>query len=180
MGRFSLTLAKKYDLSQVGRVIAGGDGAPWVKNVAEFLGGMPIYPDRFYVRRALNQTLCNGFAMEMYQACTKGEIDKVDRILIQAQQKTRVKGAKEVARLGGYLMEKSFGLRDYRLEVGGDGLRGLGAIEDNVNKLVANRWSWRFILMVIRDSHHPIVDSNFWKEELVLESLQCYPSEFIS
>ena len=85
---------------------------------------------------------------------------RVDRILIQAQQKARVKGAKEVARLGGYLMENSFGLRDYRLEVGGDGLRGLGAIEDNVNKLVANRWSWRFNSMIIRDSHRPIVDSN--------------------
>jgi len=104
----------------------------------------------------------------------------VDRILIQAQQKARVKGAKEVARLEDYLMENSFGLRDYRLEVGGDGLRGLGAIEDNVNKLVANRWSWRSNLMVIGDSHRPIVDSNFWKEELALESLQCYPSRVIS
>ena len=118
--------------------------------------------------RQKDQTLCNGFATEMYQACTKGEIGKVDRILIQAQQKAHVKGAKEVARLGGYLMENSFGLRDYRLEVGGDGLRGLGAIEDNVTKLVANRWSWRFNSMIIRDSHRPIVDSNFWKEELAL------------
>jgi len=110
--------------------------------------------------RQKDQTLCNGFATEMYQACTKGEIGKVDRILIQAQQKAHVKGAKEVARLGGYLMENSFGLRDYRLEVGGDSLRGLEAIEDNVDKLIANRWSWRFNLMVIRDSHRPIVDSN--------------------
>jgi len=157
---FSLTLAKKYDPSQVGRVIAGGAGAPWVKNGAEFLGGIPIYQDRFHLRRALNQTLCNGFATEMYQARTKGEIGKVDRILIQAQQKAHVKGAKEVAQLGGYLMKNSFGLRDYRLEVGGNGLRGLEAIEDNVDKLIANRWSWRFNLMVIRDSHRPIVDSN--------------------
>ena len=36
-------------------------------------------------------------------------------------------------------MENSFGLRDYRLEVDGDGLRGLGAMEGNVYKLVANR-----------------------------------------
>jgi len=84
--RFSLTLSKKYDLSQVGRVIVGGDGAPWVKNGAELLGG--IYQlDRFHLKRALNQTLDNGLAMEVYQACTKGEIDKVDRILTQAQQK---------------------------------------------------------------------------------------------
>jgi hypothetical protein len=125
--------------------------------------------------RQKDQTLCNGFAMEMYQACTKGEIGKVDRILIRAQQKARVKGAKEVARLGGYLMENSFVLRDYRLEVGGDGLRGLGAIEDNVNKLVANRWSWRFNSMIIRDSHRPIVDSNFWKEELALAKFTVLP-----
>jgi len=59
--------------------------------------------------RQKDQTLCNGFATEMYQACTKDEIGKVDRILIQTQQKARVKGAKEVARLGGYLMENSFG-----------------------------------------------------------------------
>ena len=47
-------------------------------------------------------------------------------------------------------MENSFGLRDYRLEVDGDGLRGLGAMEGNVDKLVANRMkkrgmSWRVI-----------------------------------
>jgi len=135
---FSLTLAKKYDLSQVGRVIVGGDGASWVKNGAELLGG--IYQlDRFHLKRALNQTLDNGLATEVYQACTKGEIDKVDRILTQAQQKATAEQAQEVARLRGYLMENSFGLRDYRIEVGGDGLRGLGTIEGNVDKLVANR-----------------------------------------
>jgi len=146
---FSLALAKKYDLSRVGRVIVGGDGAPWVKNGAEFLGG--IYElDRFHLRRALNQTLDNGLAMEVYQACTKGEIDKVDRILIQAQQKTTIEGAKEVARLRGYLMGNSFGLRDYRLEVSGDGLRGLGAIEGNVDKLVANRMKKRGMSWTIK------------------------------
>jgi hypothetical protein len=40
-------------------------------------------------------------------------------------------------------MENSFGLRDYRLEVDGDGLIGLGAMEGNVDKLVANRMKKR-------------------------------------
>ena len=31
--------------------------------------------------RQKDQTLCNGFATEMYQACTKGEVGKVDRII---------------------------------------------------------------------------------------------------
>lgn len=146
---FSLTLAKKYDLSRVGRVIVGGDGAPWVKDGAELLGG--IYQlDRFHLKRALNQTLGDGLAMEVYQACVKGEIDKVERILMQAQQEATVEGAKEVARLRGYLMENSFGLRDYRIEVGGDGLRGLGTIEGNVDKLVANRMKKRGMSWTIK------------------------------
>ncbi len=149
---FSLTLAKKYDLSQVGRVIVGGDGAPWVKNGAELLGG--IYQlDRFHLKRALHRTLDNGLALEVYQACIKGEIDKVDRILTQVQQRATVEGTKEVARLRGYLMENSFGLRDYRMEVGGDGLRGLGTIEGNVDKLVANRMKKRGMSWTIKGAH---------------------------
>jgi hypothetical protein len=146
---FSLTLAKKYDLSRVGKVIVGGDGASWVKDGADLLGG--IYQlDRFHLKRALNQTMDNALAMEAYQACVKGEIDKVERILMQAQQEATVEGAKEVARLRGYLRENSFGLRDYRLEVAGDGLRGLGAIEGNVDKLVANRMKKRGMSWTIK------------------------------
>lgn len=133
---FSLTLAKKYDLSKVGRVIVGGDGAPWVKEGAELLGG--IYElDKFHLKRALNQTLDNGIALEVYQACIRGEIEEVDRLLIKVQERASAEKVKEISRLRGYLMENSFGLRDYRLEVDSEGLRGLGAIEGNVDKLVA-------------------------------------------
>ena len=62
--------------------------------------------------------------MEAYQSCTIGEVDRVDRLLIEVQQKAHGDRAKEVARLRGHLMENFFGLRDYRLEVNGDGLRG--------------------------------------------------------
>jgi hypothetical protein len=145
----SLTLAKKYDLSQVGRVIVGGDGAPWVRNGAELLGG--IYQlDRFHLKRALNQTLDNGLGTEVYQACTEGEIDKVDRLLTQAQQKATAEEAKDIARLRGYLMGNAFGLRDYRMEIGADGLRGLGTIEGNVDKLVANRMKKRGMSWTIK------------------------------
>lgn len=34
---FFLALARKYDLSKVGRVIVSGDGAPWVKEGAALL-----------------------------------------------------------------------------------------------------------------------------------------------
>jgi hypothetical protein len=86
------------------------------------------------VKRALNQTLDNKLALEVYQACVRGELDKVDRLLIGVQQKVSSDEAKEVAQLRRYLMANAFGLRDYRLEVDGDGLRGLGAIEGNIDK----------------------------------------------
>ena len=139
---FSLALAKKYDLSKVGRVIIGGDGASWVKEGVELLGG--IYElDKFHLKRALNRTLDKELAAGVYRACIRGEVDKVDRLLIQAQQKAFGDKVKEISQLRGYLMGNASGLRDYRLEVEGDSLRGLGAIEGNIDKLVANRMKKR-------------------------------------
>lgn len=147
---FSLALAKKYDLSQIGKIIVGGDGAPWVKEGAELLGGL-YELDRFHLKRALHRGLANDpLVAEVYQACITGEIDKVDRLLIQAQEKADSDRAKEIMRLRAYLMENSYGLRDYRLEVNGDGLRGLGAIEGNVDKLVANRMKKRGMSWTIK------------------------------
>ena len=52
----------------------------------------------------------------------------------EVQQKVYGEKAKEVVRLRRYLMENSFGLRDCQLMVISDGLRGLGAIEGNMDK----------------------------------------------
>ena len=140
---FSLALAKKYDLSQIGNVIVGGDGAPWVKEGAELLGG--IYElDKFHLKRALRRALAKDpLVAEVYQACITGQTEKADRLLTEAQQRGDADRRKAIMALRGYLMTNCYGLRDYRLEVGGDGLRGLGAIEGNVDKLVANRMKKR-------------------------------------
>jgi len=140
---FSLSLSKKYDLSKIGNVIVGGDGASWVKEGAELLGGL-YELDRFHLKRALHQGLVNdSLVAEVYESCIRGEITKVDRLLIEAQEKADSDKGKEIMRLRGYLMENCYGLRDYRLVVDGDGLRGLGAIEGNVDKLIADRMKKR-------------------------------------
>jgi len=140
---FSLSLAKKYDLPQIGKVIVGGDGASWVKEGAELVGGL-YQLDRFHLKRALHQGLANDpLVVEVYESCITGEIIKVDRLLIEAQEKADSDKGKEIMRLRGYLMENCYGLRDYRLEVDGGGLRGLGAIEGNVDKLIADRMKKR-------------------------------------
>jgi hypothetical protein len=140
---FSLTLAKKYDLSRIDKVIVGGDGASWIKEGAEFFGGL-YELDRFHLRRALYQGLCHDpLAEDIYGACIKGDIAMVERLLIQAQQGADKERAREIMKLRGYLMDNCYGLRDYRLEVSGDGLRGLGAMEGNVDKLFADRMKKR-------------------------------------
>ena len=140
---FSLTLAKKYDLSQVGQVIVGSDYiGEWAREGADFLGGI-FQLDRFHLLRALHRGVGNELAGEVYQACVAGDVAKADNLLRQAQEGTRGESARQIAQLRGYLLNNSPGLRDYRLEVGYDGLRGLGAIEGNVDKLIANRMKKR-------------------------------------
>ena len=140
---FSLSLTKKYDLSRIGKVIVGGDGAFWVKRGAELFGGL-YELDRFHLKRALHRGLANDpLVAEIYESCIRGEIDEVDRLLTETQEKAAGDKAKEIMKLRGYLMDNCYGLRDYRLEVDGDGLRGLGAIEGNVDKLIVDRMKKR-------------------------------------
>jgi hypothetical protein len=140
--RFSIVLAKRYDLGKVGQVIVGGDGAEWVKKGADMLGG--IYQlDRFHLLRALRRGLRDEQVFPVYEACIAGEVAKADGLLRQAQGETKGEAAKRIAQLRGYLLNNASGLRDYRLEAGYGGLRGLGAIESNVDKLVASRMKKR-------------------------------------
>jgi len=62
---FSLTLAKRYDLSQVGQVIVGSDGADWAKEGADLFGGI-FQLDRFHLLRALRRGLRDELATEVY------------------------------------------------------------------------------------------------------------------
>lgn len=147
---FSLALAKKYDLSRIGKVIVGGDGASWVKEGAGLLGG--IYQlDKFHLKRAIHRGLANDpLGAKVYQACVTGDIYKADGLLLEAQQRVDTDREREIMELRGYLIANCPGLRDYRLEVDDDNLRGLGAIEGNVDKLVANRMKKRGMSWTIK------------------------------
>lgn len=139
---FSLALAKKYDLSQIGQVVVGSDGAEWAKEGADLLGGL-FQLDRFHLLRAIYRGIGSDLAGEVYRACITGDVTKADAILRQAQESAQGEAAEPIAQLRAYLLNNSHGLRDYRLVTGYDGLRGLGAIEGNVDKLIANRMKKR-------------------------------------
>ena len=147
---FSLALSKKYDLSRIGKVIVGGDGASWVKEGAGLLGG--IYQlDKFHLKRAIHRGLANDpLGAGVYQACMIGDVANADRLLLEAQQGADIDREAAIMELRGYLLANCYGLRDYRLEVDDDNLRGLGAIEGNVDKLVANRMKKRGMSWTIK------------------------------
>jgi hypothetical protein len=139
----SLALSKKYDLSKVGQVVVGSDGADWAKQGASIFGGL-YQLDRFHLLRAIYEGAGSDMAGEVYRACTAGDLDGADDILRQAQDKAEVNEADSIAQLRRYLRSNAQGLRDYRLLTGyDDGLRGLGAIESNVDKLLATRMKKR-------------------------------------
>jgi hypothetical protein len=141
---FSLVLAKRYDLSEAGQIIVGSDGADWAREGAEYLGGK-FQLDRFHLLRALYRGLApdEGLVGEVYRACVHSEVDKADRILSEVQSRARGEQRKRLAQLRGYLLSNREGLPDYRIGLEAEGLRGLGAIEGNVDKLIAVRMKKR-------------------------------------
>jgi hypothetical protein len=141
--RFSLQLAKRYDLAQIGQIIVGGDGADWVKEGAEVFGGL-YQLDRFHLLRALRRGLSEEAVGPVYQACVSGDLGQVDGLLRQAQAGAGGEQAREIAQLRGYILHNAGGLKDYRWRVdGGSFLRGMGTIESNIDKLVASRMKKR-------------------------------------
>jgi len=149
---FSLALAKKYDLAEVGQVIVGSDGAEWAKEGANHLGGIHQL-DRFHLLRALRRGVRDELVNMVYQACIKGNVAEADGLLRQAQEEASGEEPRRIAKLRGYLLNNANGLRDYRLETGYDGMRGLGGIESNVDKLIANRMKKRGMSWTERGAH---------------------------
>lgn len=139
--RFSLKLARKYDMASIKEIIGGGDGASWVKSGVNSLGGK-YQLDRFHLLRALCQAL--GYQKELispvYQACNEGNWSGINALLAEARNKARGEEKERIGHLIGYLRENAEGLKDYRIQLGEEGkeLRRTGAIESNVDKFAAN------------------------------------------
>ncbi len=138
----TLKLHKKYDLGSIRKVILGGDGASWVKEGSDHIGGQ-FQIDRYH----LNRELCNALGPDretirlVRQACENGDVGKASQILSEARRKAPGEQAGKIAKAYHYLRQNSSGLRDYRLDMGeeGKGLRRTGAIEGNVDKLIVRR-----------------------------------------
>jgi hypothetical protein len=137
-----LRLQTKYDLSCVKETVVGGDGASWVKEGADYVNGR-FQLDRYHLNRELTMALGSDTETRgrVWHACKCGNVEAALQIMGDAMKKTRGKKAERIAQAYHYLQENIAGLIDYRLSLGDgvNGLRRTGAMEGNVDKLVARR-----------------------------------------
>lgn len=154
---FSLKLAHRYDLSRTNNIVVGGDGASWVKSGAELLGGC-FQLDRFHLLRGLRQALSRRreLVYPVYQACNEGNYPLALSYLDRAKGEATGEERQKIEQVIGYISDNAAGLRDYRLDAGAEGqhLRRTGAIESNVDKLVANRMKKRGMSWTIAGAKH--------------------------
>jgi hypothetical protein len=138
----TLKVHGKYNLAAVKDTIVGGDGAGWVKEGADYVGGR-FQLDRYHLNRELTTSLGRDKETKgrVWHACEMGEVDAGLRILAEAVSKAKGDQATRLARAYHYLWENRSGVADYRLGVPGkyQGLRRTGAMEGNVDKLVVRR-----------------------------------------
>lgn len=137
----TLKLHRKYDLANVKDIILGGDGGSWIKEGIEYFGGR-FQLCRYHLNRELRYKLGSEVKTIklLQESIDKEDIDSIYNILNEAALKVKGDKAKEIKRLSRYIRSNASGLRDYRHTVINDGnLRRTGAIEGNVDKLIARR-----------------------------------------
>ncbi len=141
-GGMTLKLHEKYDLSGVKDTVVGGDGARWVKQGADYVSGR-FQLDRYHLHRELCTALGRDGETKgkVWRALEEGNTEAGLQVLAEAMRQAHGEQARRIAHAYGYLRENRGGLVDYRLGMGtaGKGLRRTGAIEGNVDKLVARR-----------------------------------------
>lgn len=134
---FSAQLGERYDLRDT-RVVIGGDGAEWVRRGRSYFHRAQGQLDRFHLGQALRRVLTGAEWRHAYRAAGRGDL----LVAIRALQRSAHPDAVEVIR---YLRANRDSLLDYRRREGFSdaSLRGLGAAEGNVDKVVANRMAKR-------------------------------------
>lgn len=131
----TVKLAKVFNLARVGKVTIGGDGAPFVRIGQKLFLGAHFRLDPFHVSRALKSAL--GWSKKAYEATSSalgGNLKKTMSLLDGAKASEDQDKIKQINRVKRYLKNNADGL--------GEG-PSLGAIESNVDKLVANRMKKR-------------------------------------
>jgi uncharacterized protein UPF0236 len=133
----SARLAQHYDLSQT-RVITGGDAAGWVKQGQDHFRDAGWQLDRFHLARPLHRVLPEEEAVKAYRAACRGDLEGALEVVRQSSHPKPAEVATSLA-------NQHEGLLDYRRREGFADLdlRGLGATEGNIDKVLATQMGKR-------------------------------------
>ncbi len=175
----TLKLERKYDLASVKQTIVGGDGAKWVKEGADYFGGY-FQLDRYHLQREL--TFAFGHDSEtkarVWRECTQGDVKAGLRLVAEACSKAKGAKAERLAHAYQYLAQNISGLADYRRSLGeaeAAGLRRTGAIEGNVDKLVARRMKNQGMAWSVKGIQHLLCVRFLLLEGNLTKRLQAAP-----
>ena len=140
---------RTYGMEQVKQMIVGGDGASWVKHSFDWLWvkRQTFVLDRFHLYRAGKRALQGDGIRMINQICEHG-IESVEAELAAIIHTARGKRKERLKKFWNYLQSNRDGLQDLEYRKGEWQSKSLGAIEGNVDKLVARRMkghgrSWR-------------------------------------
>jgi hypothetical protein len=138
----TLNLQKRYDLSNVGETIVGGDGAGWIKAGARYVNSR-FQLDQYHFNRELTTALGQDKETKerVWRACEQGDIKNALQIMADAVGQARGEPAQRITKAYYYLYDNRSGLAVYRSKLGeeGTGLRRTRAKKGNVDKLVVRR-----------------------------------------
>jgi hypothetical protein len=132
----SLEWSRVWDLSYLKEIVVGGDGAKWIDEGIEVFAGAKRQLDGFHLARASGRGWQEGQAI--YEAIRAGKAEE-SRSLIGKAISKEGKGSAQSRRYVENNLEKG---RDWRTQSTTEG-RGLGTMEANQDKLIANRMKKR-------------------------------------
>jgi len=176
-------VAQRWDIEDM-KVVAG-DGAAWVKTGLDYFPGAIYQLCRFHIARKIRE--CLGWSKKILGRvmASRGDPEALlyesGMAVLEAPGPDEERQARELVQ---YLAKNEDGLSDYRCRVNIEGLelRGLGAIESNIDKTISNRmckrgmaWSLRgaasmlaLLTLRVNDRLEPVCDAVYGKRREVV------------
>jgi len=141
-------LSGRYDLEHSTYTVLSGDGAGWIKGAGDYFDGMEMQVDRFHLHRSIRAAFgpeqASGLIRLLAQGDVKAFMDTMEASI--SDGKTHENRVKRRA-VFNFCKQHEGELLDYRLREEkppqGILLRGMGAIESYVDKVIANRMKKR-------------------------------------
>jgi len=146
MAKVSLLAEDKYQVYDHNLILVGGDGATWIKQGARDYFPNCIYQlCPFHLKRKLTQILSYNRSQKSQISLLLGEGNISEALLLLEEEKSNNSQKKdELTELSTYLVNNANGINAVdRLKEAGLPVDTMGAIEGNIDKILANRFKKR-------------------------------------